>query len=259
MKNLFQMWHDYKVRRARRFLYGAADEARIVDSSYSERMKEVLYDFFRNYDGSLPTAQGVLNEPLPTPAEGDQSVTPAVKKKQSDERKEVSPKDVLDELERVPNPIDCDPQRVAYKIELMERKLNLGIDQRYTKEHMQGLIDCLKNRLRYDEFKKFYEQYQYTNMEKIEQLLQKYKLCMKESTLFVPTFPEDATKAMEDYTAKTKELTGKRPVFYVIAKEDDFKKKWKKHDPILLVQSPFGFYWQILGAWDDEMLLLEEL
>lgn len=252
MSKLSKWWNDYRVRRAIRFLYGAVDEERLVSQS---SVKDVLYDFFRNYDGSLPTVQVVPN----VPTQGDSLVSNQENKKPTDERKEVSPKDVFGELERIPNPVDCNPNRLAMKIELMERKINLGIDQRYTKEHMQGLIDCLKNRLRYDEFKKFYEQYQYTNMEKIEQLLQKYKLCMKESTLFVPTFPEDATKAMEDYTAKTKKLTGKRPVFYVIAKEDDFKKKWKKHDPILLVQSPFGFYWQILGAWDDEMLLLEEL
>lgn len=252
MSKLSKWWHDYRVRRARRFLYGAVDEERLVTQS---SVKDVLYDFFRNYDGSLPTVQVVPN----APTEGQSLASNQENKKPADERKEVSPKDVFGELERIPNPVDCDPNRLAMKIELMERKINLGINQCYTKEHMQGMLDCFKNRLRYEKYKEFYEQFQYTNMEKIEQLLQKYKLCMKESTLFVPTFPDDATKVMEDYTAKTKELTGKRPVFYVIAKEDDFKKKYKKHDPILLVQSPFGFYWQILGAWDDEMLLLEEL
>ena len=50
-----------------------------------------------------------------------------------------------------------------------------------------------------------------------------------------------------------------RPIFYVIATEDKFRKAYEKRDPILLVQSPFGFYWQILGAWDKEMILLSEL
>jgi uncharacterized lipoprotein len=47
--------------------------------------------------------------------------------------------------------------------------------------------------------------------------------------------------------------------FYVIAEEKSFKSAAEKRDPILLVQSPFGFYWQILGAWDKEMILLSEL
>ena len=51
----------------------------------------------------------------------------------------------------------------------------------------------------------------------------------------------------------------KKPVFYVIAEPDKFRKAYEKRDPILLVQSPFGFYWQILGAWDKEMILLSEL
>jgi hypothetical protein len=45
----------------------------------------------------------------------------------------------------------------------------------------------------------------------------------------------------------------------VIAEPDKFRKAYEKRDPILLVQSPFGFYWQILGAWDKEMMLLSEL
>jgi hypothetical protein len=55
------------------------------------------------------------------------------------------------------------------------------------------------------------------------------------------------------------ELCGKKPVFYVIAEPDKFRKAYERRDPILLVQSPFGFYWQILGAWDKEMILLSEL
>ena len=45
----------------------------------------------------------------------------------------------------------------------------------------------------------------------------------------------------------------------IIAQEKDFKSKVEKNDPMLLVQSPVGFFWQILGAWDEEMLLLSEL
>ncbi len=82
---------------------------------------------------------------------------------------------------------------------------------------------------------------------------------MKTSDIFVPEFPDDAIKIMKSYTDKMALICNKKPVFYVIAEEKDFQKKYEKRDPILLVQSPFGFYWQILGAWDKEMLLLSEL
>ena len=47
--------------------------------------------------------------------------------------------------------------------------------------------------------------------------------------------------------------------FYSIAEKEMFNDEYKRNDPILLVQSPFGIYWQILGAWDKELVLLEEL
>jgi hypothetical protein len=65
--------------------------------------------------------------------------------------------------------------------------------------------------------------------------------------------------SMKKYTDNMEKLCKKKPVFYVIAEPDKFKKAYEKRDPILLVQSPFGFYWQILGAWDKEMILLSEL
>jgi len=93
----------------------------------------------------------------------------------------------------------------------------------------------------------------------IEKLLTKYDLVLEEAELFVPEFPEDAMSVMKRYTKMVKNICNKKPVFYVIGEKKDFKEKYKKRDPILLVQSPFGFYWQILGAWDKEMLLLSEL
>ena len=82
---------------------------------------------------------------------------------------------------------------------------------------------------------------------------------MNTSDLFVPEFPDDAIAVMKQYTDNMMKLCKKKPVFYVIAEPDKFRKAYEKRDPILLVQSPFGFYWQILGAWDKEMMLLSEL
>jgi hypothetical protein len=82
---------------------------------------------------------------------------------------------------------------------------------------------------------------------------------MNTSDLFVPEFPDEAIMVMREYTDQLQALCNKKPVFYVIAEPDKFRKAYERRDPILLVQSPFGFYWQILGAWDKEMILLSEL
>jgi hypothetical protein len=168
----------------------------------------------------------------------------------------VKPKDVLNELETIPTPWTL--SNLDDKIEVLKYKADL-ITQHYSKREVQGLIERLENRKKWDKFKNFFQEFQNTTDEKIDGLLEKYDLVMKTSDLFIPEFPDDAIAVMKKYTNNMKKLCQKKPVFYVIAEPDKFKKAYEKRDPILLVQSPFGFYWQILGAWDKEMILLSEL
>jgi hypothetical protein len=168
----------------------------------------------------------------------------------------VKPIDVLNELEIIPNPLTL--TLLDEKIEILKEKSKL-IVQSYVKREINALIERIENRKKYLEFKIFFDSFQNTNDEKIDILLNKYDLVMKTSDIFVPEFPDQAIIIMKEYSDKMMELCNKKPIFYVIATEDNFQEKYKQRDPILLVQSPFGFYWQILGAWDKEMLLLSEL
>lgn len=168
----------------------------------------------------------------------------------------VKPKEVLGELETIPTPWTL--SNLDDKIEVLKYKRDL-ITQHYSKREVEGLIERLENRKKWGKFKSFFDEFQNTTDEKIDILLEKYDLVMKTSDLFVPEFPDDAIAVMKKYTNNMIKLCKKKPVFYVIAEPDKFKKAYEKRDPILLVQSPFGFYWQILGAWDKEMILLSEL
>jgi hypothetical protein len=168
----------------------------------------------------------------------------------------VKPKDVLEELETIPTPWTL--SNLDDKIEVLKYKAKL-ITQSYSKREVEGLIERLENRKKWHKFKNFFSEFQNTTDEKIDILLEKYDLVMKTSDLFIPEFPDDAIEVMKKYTDNMEKLCKKKPVFYVIAEPDKFKKAYEKRDPILLVQSPFGFYWQILGAWDKEMILLSEL
>lgn len=168
----------------------------------------------------------------------------------------VKPIDVLKELETVPTPFSL--ALIDEKIEILKDKASL-INQSYAKREVEALIERLENRKKYDKFKSFFDGFQNTTDEKIDALFEKYELVMKTSDIFVPEFPDEAISVMKKYTEEMQALCGKKPIFYVIAEDKDFKKAYEKRDPILLVQSPFGFYWQILGAWDKEMLLLQYL
>lgn len=168
----------------------------------------------------------------------------------------IKPIDVLDQLETIPTPWTL--SNLQDKIEVLKYKRDLII-QHYAKREVEALIERLENRKKWEDHKAFFNEFQNTTDEKIGQLLDKYDLVMNTSDLFVPEFPDDAIAVMKAYTEEMQKVCGKKPVFYVIAEPDKFRKAYERRDPILLVQSPFGFYWQILGAWDKEMILLSEL
>jgi hypothetical protein len=175
---------------------------------------------------------------------------------EKDKRKVAKPVDVVGELETVPTPFTL--EGLDEKIQLFKDKNSISV-QRYAKDQIKGFLKRLENRKKYKENIEFFSSFPNTTDDKIDKLLANYKLEMNESELFIPTFPKEAVDVMKKYTQVCEKLFGEKPVFYVIAEEKDFRKKREKLDPILLVQSPFGFYWSVLGAYDKEMLLLHEL
>lgn len=210
-----------------------------------------LFDFL-NYGSS--SVMGNLSED--SFDEDMESSNPEDDKPKYSKKIKIKPIDVLEELETVPTPFSLN--LLDEKLTILYDKRNL-IKQRYAKREINGLIERIKLRKKYTEFNVFFDRFKNTTDEKIEKLLSKYDLVMKTADIFIPEFPDDAVLVMKQYTEKMKELCDKKPIFYVIAEEDKFRKAYEKRDPILLVQSPFGFYWQILGAWDEEMLILYEL
>lgn len=130
----------------------------------------------------------------------------------------------------------------------------------FARQELESIMERLENRLKLDLVKEESEKYPYTTAKLVSEVLEpnKHLRCQKADS-FVPDFPRDAIKAMADYNEMCIKLCGKKTHFYVIAKVEDFQKINKRRDPILLAQSPFGFFWQILGAWDEEMIYLGDL
>ncbi len=237
--------------------------------------QEYLFDFKRGYNQSgtiwnLPVSRVNQNtgemerimadDPISfMGSTGETNELPSDGPTEDSERKmkRVKPIDVVDELETMPRPWDLD--NLDDKIFVFEDKVEL-IKQEYTKREAQAMLERLKNRRVYTEKHTFFDQFPNTNEGKIHALVEKYGLVMKESDLFIPEFPADAILIMKEYTKACEALpSGKKPVFYVIAEADKFREAYEKRDPILVVQSPFGFYYQILDAWDKEMEYLPKL
>ncbi len=175
----------------------------------------------------------------------------------------IKPKDVLGELERIPTMWSL--EHIDEKIDMMKDKVEL-LNQEYAQKELEDFIFRLENRKKLHDkdkdkktFLSYFQQFDTTTDEKIETLTDKYSLVMKNANIFVPEFPKEAIEIMKRFTSKVKKITGKNPIYYVIAEEGMFKQKYARRDPILLAQSPFGFYYHILGAWDTEMVYLPEL
>lgn len=180
----------------------------------------------------------------------------------------VKPIDVIKELQVTPT--NWSLNGVEEKIKIMTAKKDLLSNSRSGRD-LDAVLFCLNNRLKcldeyeYEEgktmtFKAFFEQWDATTEANINALIEKYNnLAFHSADIFVPEFPDVAAKIMIAYNDAVVDLAEKKPRFYIIADKKDFKKRYESRDPILLVQSPFGFYYHILGAWDKEMQYLPEL
>jgi hypothetical protein len=228
----------------------------LIPTSSSGLNDNYLFDF-KNYSSQYSNnGNGFMNPSIVSFGGVERTDIDDSNSKKPIQKIKVKPIDVLNELETIPNPFTL--TLIDEKIEILKDKSEL-ITQEYAKREINALIERLENRKKFDKNRAFFDKFQNTTDEKIDALLSKYDLIMKTSDIFVPEFPDEAVLIMKKYTQKMKLICNKKPVFYVIAEEKDFKKAYEKRDPILLVQSPFGFFWQILGAWDKEMMLLSEL
>lgn len=133
-------------------------------------------------------------------------------------------------------------------------------DMRKGVEELTSVVMRLENRKKYPEVKDYFEQFPYTTTSKIVEMEKSHShLKLGQIAQFIADMPKEAVEVMKSYNENTEKVCGKKAVFYIIADRKDFKSTSSRRDPILLAQSPFAHCWQILGAWDEEMLFLEEL
>jgi len=124
---------------------------------------------------------------------------------------------------------------------------------KYGRKELESIKERLENRMRIGEFKTIIDKYPHTTSELMNEVVNKdSNLRCERADTFIPDFPKDAINAMKEYNCICKELCNKTAIFYVIAQSKDFQQVSNRRDPILLAQSPFGFFWQILGAWDAQ-------
>lgn len=157
-----------------------------------------------------------------------------------------------------------DPAYLDAQIETFKEKLGMmkrtEWDMNRGTNEIASILQRFENRKKYADHKEFYEEFPYTTTSRINDMIKEHShLKLGQVEQFVPDLPKEAMDVMKRYSTETEKLCKKKPIFYIIAKKKDFEKSQQRRDPILLAQSPFGHFWQIVGAWDEEMLLIEEL
>lgn len=237
----------------------------IISAESQLKKAEYLPDFFTNSNQSQQFGDAIQLADWTTTAVTNIAGSPAPKAKPKPEKVGVTPKRLfqLKALNDNGFELKTDPAYVDEQIGTFKDKLamykNKDYDYRGSNE-ISSILIRLENRKKYAKYKKFYDEFPYTTTEKVNRLVKQHgHLRLGEVSQFLADMPKEAVDVMKDYTAQTKELSEKKPIFYIIANKKDFEKTEKRRDPILLAQSPFAHVWQILGAWDEEMLLIEEL
>ena len=240
----------------------------------NETIKETKFlpDFFkRGFGGELPTT--MENWVVTETSTGMIAASPSTKTpEKKEEKKEVAkadrltPKGVytLQMLNDKEFKLKTDPKYVDEMIQTFKDKLALikseEYDMRNGVQEVASVLMRLENRKKYSDHKTFFEEFPYTTTTKINELVKAHDyLKIGQVAEFMADMPKEATDVMKNYNKRVDSICDKQAVFYIIADKDDFKKTEKRRDPILLAQSPFGHFWQILGAWDREMMLIEEL
>lgn len=223
----------------------------------SNKASRYLPDFYKGFEfntGFISIAE------LTTPK------TTSLPKEPEKPKSNVTPKEVfmLKTLHEQGFRIKTEPAYIDEQIAAFTDKLALIKSEEY--DMQRGVIEIgsilvrFENRKKYPEYQNFYDEYPYTMTTKIEELMKNHEhLKIGQVAQFLADMPKEASDTMKEYSKTTEKMCGKLPVYYIIAEKKDFEKTVKRRDPILLAQSPFGHFWQILGAWDKEMLLVEEL
>lgn len=171
-------------------------------------------------------------------------------------KKIVKPIDVWNTLKNEAQPIiDC--TNLDYKIKKINERIKILSD--YTSELNDEYVclGYLKARLRYKKYNKLFA-YPTTNEVMINNLCKEYKLKIVSIKQYSGLLPKEAVIELKKFTDSCLKIRRDNPIIRLVV-EDIPQTEKKKKDPILLASSPFGNWDYILGAWDKEVEIVDDL
>lgn len=187
--------------------------------------------------------------------------------KPEDARVAAEPKNVFKEIKT--EPLDISFADLPTKIKNVEERITILSEHLKPEQLMDEnrALFYLKNRLKYTSTR-FTRPLNWamTTQEAVDDLCKRYKLRVVPLKQYYTLVPNEGIKEMDRYTKAYKAITGDNPIFELVIKdaaalpkEEAKQIKKKDRDPILLANSPLGNHMFILGAWDDEVEIVDEI
>lgn len=187
--------------------------------------------------------------------------------KKDDNRIAKKPVEVFREI--ILEPTECpqiDFEDLRGKITLVERRrfiLREEVGMHETPDEDEALI-FLYARQKLQKLKgKHMFAWPVTTKTKVEKLCKTYKLDLVGFKAYYKTVPMEAIDELEKFCAEYEKFTDTEPDLKLIIDDasapNEHQSYERKKDPILLASSPFGRWYHILGAWDREVEVVDEL
>jgi hypothetical protein len=143
------------------------------------------------------------------------------------------------------------------KIALVEKRIRVLQEVGCNLSNENEALGFLKARKNYLKYKNTFA-WETTSDELIEKLCKTYKVRMVEFSSYARNIPAEAIDELEKFNNAYEKVRDDMPILKLII-DDTVESKERKKDPILLASSPFGAWWYVLGAWDKEVEIIDDL
>lgn len=138
-------------------------------------------------------------------------------------------------------------------------KARLKVLQRFNGQTGDEMLALryLKARKKFAKYEKLFP-WAITTDAMIDALVKKYKVQFVGFGSYSKSIPNEATDELEKFSSAWEKVVDDEftPELRLIT---DYKGPEHKKDPILLAESPFGGWWYVLGAWDKEVEIVDDL
>jgi len=178
--------------------------------------------------------------------------------KKEDTRIHKKPIEIWEKLINEKPNIDC--INLNAKIEIVKQRIKvLEENTREIPKDEYEVIGYLLARKKYNKYLQLF-QWPITTEEKIQDLCKTWSVELVKIEQWYTLIPDEGIQEIKKYREACNKIRPEKPLFRLIIPVKSYEeKKERRRDPILLASSPFGRWDYILGAWDKEVAIVDEL